>query len=161
ATRRTLLQNAERIGEAVSEAAAELGGESDGEGGAQRTLARALRRLERTRDRAQGLLDNAIAAAERAANETAEALALLNVAGHALDLDPHALEQVEERLFALRALARKHNVAVADLPRLRDGLCTRLAASAGNASSRQAPARRVARSRRSRRAASCPALCSP
>src|SRR5205807_1473728 len=63
ATRRTLLQNAERIGEAVSEAAAELGGESDGEGGAQRALARALRRLERTRDRAQGLLDNAIAAA--------------------------------------------------------------------------------------------------
>src|SRR5437763_672750 len=51
ATRRTLLQNAERIGEAVSEAAAELGGESDGEGGAQRALARALRRLERTGDR--------------------------------------------------------------------------------------------------------------
>src|SRR5947209_5131158 len=127
ATRRTLLQNAERIGEAVSEAAAELGGESDGEGGAQRALARALRRLERTRDRAQGLLDNAIAAAERAANETAEALALLNVAGHALDLDPRALEQVEERLFALRALARKHNVAVADLPRLHDAVGTRLA----------------------------------
>ena len=128
ATRRTLLQNAERIGEAVSEAAAELGGESDGEGGAQRALARALRRLERTRDRAQGLLDNAIAAAERAANETAEALALLNVAGHALDLDPRALEQVEERLFALRALARKHNVAVADLPRLHEAVGTRLAA---------------------------------
>src|SRR5438874_2283090 len=128
ATRRTLLQNAERIGEAVSEAAAELGGESDGEGGAQRALARALRRLERTRDRAQGLLDNAIAAAERAANETAEALALLNVAGHALDLDPPALEQGEERLFALRALARKHNVAVADLPRLHDAVGTRLAA---------------------------------
>jgi len=128
ATRRTLLQNAERIGEAVSEAAAELGGESDGEGGAQRALARALRRLERTRDRAQGLLDNAIAAAERAANETTEALALLNVAGHALDLDPRALEQVEERLFALRALARKHNVAVADLPRLHEAVGTRLAA---------------------------------
>src|SRR5205085_7256556 len=93
----------------------------------QRAPARALRRLERTRDRAQGLLDNAIAAAERAANETAEALALLNVAGHALDLDPRALEQVEERLFALRALARKHNVAVADLPRLHDAVGTRLA----------------------------------
>src|SRR5213082_2064511 len=124
ATRRALLQNAERLGEAITDALAEL----DGESGAQRALARALRRLERARDRAQGLLDNAIATAERAANETAEALALLNVAGHALDLDPHALEQVEERLFALRALARKHNIAVADLPRLHDALGTRLAA---------------------------------
>src|SRR5947209_14975534 len=128
AARRTLLQNAERLGEVIEEAAREIGGETDGEGGAQRALARALRRLERTRDRAQGLLDNAMAAAERAANETAEALALLNVAGHALDLDPHALEQVEERLFALRALARKHNIGVADLPRLHDALGTRLAA---------------------------------
>jgi DNA repair protein RecN (Recombination protein N) len=128
AARRALLQNAERIGEAVSEAAGELGGETDAEGGAQRSLARALRRLERTRDRAQGLLDNAIAAAERAANETAEALALLNAAGQALDLDPRALEQVEERLFALRALARKHNVAVADLPRLHEAVAARLAA---------------------------------
>ena len=123
AARRLLLQNAERIGEAISEAIGEL----DGEGGAQRALARALRRLERTRDRAQGLLDIAVAAAERAANETAEALAVLNAAGQTLELDPHALEQVEERLFALRALARKHNVAVADLPRLHEAIGARLA----------------------------------
>src|SRR5207245_5693201 len=69
AARRTLLQNAERLGEAIEEAAREIGGETDGEGGAQRAFARALRRLERTRDRAQGLLDNAMAAAERAAAE--------------------------------------------------------------------------------------------
>ena len=77
-----------------------------------------LRRLERARDRAQGLLDGAVAAAERAAQETAEALAALTAAGHALELDPRALEEVEERLFAVRALARKHSVAVADLPAL-------------------------------------------
>ena len=35
-----------------------------------------------------------------------------------LELDPRELEKVEERLFALRALARKHQVAVADLPAL-------------------------------------------
>ena len=122
--RRALLQNAERIGQAIAEAI----GEIDGESGAQRALARALRRLERARDRAQGLLDIAVAAAERAANETAEALAALNAAAHALELDPHALEQVEERLFALRALARKHNVGVADLPRLHDAIGARLAA---------------------------------
>jgi DNA repair protein RecN (Recombination protein N) len=124
AARRVLLQNAERLGGAITEAVGEL----DGESGAQRTLARALRRLERARDRAQGLLDGAIAAAERASHETGEALAALTAVAQALDLDPHALEQVEERLFALRALARKHNVAVADLPRVHETIIARLAA---------------------------------
>src|SRR5712671_1677657 len=123
ATRRTLLQNAERLGEAIEDAAREIGGENDGDGGAQRALARALRRLERARDRAQGLLDNAVAAAERA-----EALEALSGAARALELDPRALEQVEERLFALRALARKHGITVGDLPRLLDSLATRVAA---------------------------------
>src|SRR5260370_547146 len=121
--RRLLMQNAERLGEAVAEAIAEI----DGEGGAQEALSRALRRLDRARDRAQGLLDSALAAAERAATETGEALAALAGAAQALELDPRALEEIEERLFALRALARKHAVAVADLPRLRAAFPTRLA----------------------------------
>ena len=122
--RRSLLQNAERLGEAISEAI----GEIEGEAGAQRALARALRRLERARDRAQGLLDAAVGAAERAAQETDEALIALTAAGHALELDPHELEAVEERLFALRGLARKHSVTVADLPALRAAMAERLAA---------------------------------
>ena len=121
--RRAQMQNAERLGEAIGEAIAEI----DGDGGAQQTLSRAVRRLERARDRAQGLLDGAIEAAGRAAAETGEALAALTQAGHALELDPRALEEVEERLFALRALARKHAVQVADLPRLREALAARLA----------------------------------
>jgi DNA repair protein RecN (Recombination protein N) len=124
AARRALLQNAERLGEAIAEALAEI----DGEAGAERALARALRRMERARERAQGLLDRALAAAETAAAETAEAAAALAQAAQALELDPRALEAVEERLFALRALARKHAVAVADLPALRQALASRLAA---------------------------------
>src|ERR1700722_16514502 len=124
AARRLLLQNAERLGETITEAA----GEIDGEGGALAGLARALRRLTRAAERAQGLLDNAVSAAERAAAETEEALAALNAVAGALELDPRALEQVEERLFALRALARKHNVAVADLPTLRARIAAALAA---------------------------------
>ncbi len=121
--RRALLQSAERLGEVVAEAIAEI----DGEDGAQQALARALRRLDRARDRAQGLLDNALEAAERAASETAEALAALTAAAGLLELDPRALEEVEERLFALRALARKHGGTVADLPRLRAEFADRLA----------------------------------
>lgn len=121
--RRLLLQNAERLGETIGEAV----GEIDGEGGALAALARALRRLTRAADRAQGLLDGAVAAAERAATETEEALNALNTAAQALEINPRALEQVEERLFSLRALARKHSVNVADLPALREKIAERLA----------------------------------
>ncbi|HUC71236.1 MAG TPA: DNA repair protein RecN [Stellaceae bacterium] len=132
--RRTLLQNAERLAETLSEAIGELSGAA----GAQAALARAARRLERARDRAQGLLDEASAAAERAANETDEALSALEATARNLDLDPRELESVEERLFALRAAARKHQVAVADLPDLRAAIAARLAtieAGADNAAS--------------------------
>ena len=120
--RRMLLQNAERLGETIGEAV----GEIDGEGGALQALARALRRLTRAADRAQGLLDGAVAAAARAATETEEALNALTAAAQSLELDPGVLERVEERLFSLRALARKHNVAVADLPLLREKIGERL-----------------------------------
>jgi DNA repair protein RecN (Recombination protein N) len=124
ASRRALLQNAERLAETLAEAVAEL----DGETGARAALARAARRLERTRERVEGLLDLPAAAVGRAAAETEEALATLEAAARRLELDPRALDSVEERLFALRALARKHRVAVADLPALREDLAARLAA---------------------------------
>jgi DNA repair protein RecN (Recombination protein N) len=123
AARRTLLQSAERLAETLSEAIAEL----DGKAGAQAALARAARRLERARDRAQGLLDGALAATERAATETAEALSELETTARQIELDPRELEKVEERLFALRALARKHQIAVAELPQLRERMAARLA----------------------------------
>jgi DNA repair protein RecN (Recombination protein N) len=131
AAQRSFLQNAERLAETLTEAIGEL----DGKAGAQASLARAARRLERARERAQGMLDAALAATERAAAETAEALTALAAAGRQLELDPHALENVEERLFALRALARKHQVAVFDLPRLRDRMAARLAGIAAGAES--------------------------
>ena len=111
----------------MAETLTEAIGDLDGKAGAQAALARAARRLERARERAQGLLDSALAAAERAAAETAEALAALEATARQLELDPRELEKVEERLFALRALARKHQVAIADLPVLREQMAARLA----------------------------------
>ena len=70
----------------------------------------------------------ALAALERAEEALAEAESFLTRLGHETEADPRLLEQAEERLFALRAAARKHAVAVADLPALLDTLCTRLAA---------------------------------
>jgi DNA repair protein RecN (Recombination protein N) len=51
----------------------------------------------------------------------------------ALDFDPTELERVEERLFAIRAMARKHGVLPDDLGGFADGLRTRLAAIDGGA----------------------------
>jgi DNA repair protein RecN (Recombination protein N) len=141
--RRVLLQNAERLGETIGEAV----GEIDGEAGALAGLARALRKLTRAAERAQGLLDDAVAAAERAATETEEALASLSVAAQALELDPGVLEQVEERLFSLRALARKHSVAVGDLPALRAKITERLAMIDAGAESAIAGERKAAAAR--------------
>jgi DNA repair protein RecN (Recombination protein N) len=131
AERRILLQNAERLGETLAEVIGELGGNA----GAQAALARAARRLERTRDRAQGFLDASLAAAERAAAETAEALSVLESAARQLELDPRELEHAEERLFALRALGRKHQVSVAELPALQQQMTAQLAAIAEGADS--------------------------
>jgi len=70
----------------------------------------------------------ALAALERAEQELAEAERLLVRLGHDAEADPHALEAAEARLFTLRAVARKHSVAVADLPALLASLLSRLGA---------------------------------
>jgi DNA repair protein RecN (Recombination protein N) len=73
------------------------------------------------------MLDDPAAGLERARVELEDAAAALERAGQQLEMDAGRAEQVEERLFALRAAARKHQVAVDDLPRLRDEVAARLA----------------------------------
>ena len=121
---RLRLQNGEKLAGAVQDAEAAL----DEQGGVASRLRLALRALERMADKAGGHFDAAIATLERALNETDEAAAAIVAAGRALDLDPRRLEQVEERLFALRAAARKHNVPVDQLVPLREEFDRRLAA---------------------------------
>lgn len=88
----------------------------------------ALRTLQRVADKTEGRLDDPIAALERALTEIIEADALLDRLLGDSDLDPRRLEEIEERLFALRRLARKHNVSVDELCRLRGDFASRLAA---------------------------------
>jgi len=127
AQRRTLLLNSEKLMEALSEAGTELAGGQVG-GGVEDSLRIAVRQLERAADKVEGLLDEVIAALDRALSEVTEGVALLEKAVADLDLDPRRLEEVEERLFALRALARKHQCAVDDLAPLRDELAAKLSA---------------------------------
>ncbi|MDP6351182.1 MAG: DNA repair protein RecN [Alphaproteobacteria bacterium] len=91
-------------------------------------LRTAQRHIAGAAGRAGGRLGGLVAAFERAAIEATEAIALLEAAGFELDLEPARLERVEERLFALRAAARKHDVAVDALVQLHAELAARLAA---------------------------------
>src|SRR5690606_17975569 len=73
-------------------------------------------------------LSEALQAIDRAVIEAGEAEDKLNEAAYALAFDPQRLDDMETRLFDLRALARKHRVAGDELPQLLVDLENRLAA---------------------------------
>jgi DNA repair protein RecN (Recombination protein N) len=75
-------------------------------------LSAALRRLERRTAQAPALVEPAVKALDAALAALDDARAHLEAALRAADHDPRELEKIEERLFALRAAARKHNVPV-------------------------------------------------
>jgi DNA repair protein RecN (Recombination protein N) len=126
--RRRLMQAAEGMRGDVARAAAALGLE-----GAEGAMGDARRWLEGVSDKAEGALDGALSALERAAVELNEAQAGVERFAEALAFNPAELEETEERLFALRALARKHGVAPDELAGLAEDLRTKLAALDGGA----------------------------
>ena len=123
AEQRTRLMHSERLVEALNAASAELAGENNVED----ALRQAQRHLSRVADKAGGVLDGAAAALERATMETAEAIREIAAAGAAIDPDQGGVDAVEERLFALRAVGRKHGVAVDELAALRQHMSEKLA----------------------------------
>jgi DNA repair protein RecN (Recombination protein N) len=75
-------------------------------------LSAAVRRLERRATQAPALIEPAAKALDAALSALEDARAHLEEALRAADHDPRELERIEERLFALRAAARKYNVPV-------------------------------------------------
>lgn len=129
-TRRRAMQGAERIREDVSRALQALGPD-----GAEGAMLDAVRWLDGAAERAEGRLEAPAAALQRALIELGEAASGVEAALDAMEFDPHDLEAAEERLFALRALARKHDVLADDLAGLADALrarLTRIDAGAGD-----------------------------
>ena len=148
ADERALLRAGQRIGEALAAAAEAM--ERDGGPGAR--LAAAEGAVRRVAADAAGRLDAAREALERATAETSEAEAQLREATEALAPDPARLDAAEERLFALRAVARRHGVEVDALPAARDALAGRLAALEGAAERIQELEAAAKRARKSFRA---------
>ncbi|MBV9735770.1 MAG: DNA repair protein RecN [Acidisphaera sp.] len=132
AQQRHRLQQGERHAEAIATAMAELAPHdrrTPAPAAALRAACRALQRLvPPAQPDAINPAEPALAALERAQEALAEAETLLTRLASETEANPRLLEQAEERLFALRAVARKHAVTVAELPALLDTLCARLTA---------------------------------
>lgn len=122
AERRAAIQAAAKAGEALTGLDDLLGGAD----GALVQLRQAARKIERGAVD-HPLLAEALAALDRALIEASEAEDRIGRAADAMAFDPTALDQVETRLFDLRALARKHRVEADDLAALGDRMRTQLA----------------------------------
>ncbi len=85
----------------------------------------AARKLDRLAD-AHPLLAEALTALDRSVIEASEAEDKLNAAARAIEFEPARLDEIEVRLFELRALARKHNVAPDAIVSLQQNLNARL-----------------------------------
>jgi len=134
AEERALLGSAEKALADIASAQDALGGDN-----LSGKLASAFRALERARDRAANAgapadgpamtrLAAACEAVDRALVEAQEASAAIDAAAESFEFEPDRLEKAEERLFALRGMARKLNVLVEDLPAVRADFAARLQA---------------------------------
>lgn len=138
AVQRHSLQQSERRGEAIAAALSELtprDRRNSGPAAALRGASRALQRLlpaptaeKNTIDPLETRTNEALNALESAENALAEAENLLSRLADDSEANPRLLEEIEERLFALRAAARKHDVTVDDLPTFLADLSARLTA---------------------------------
>ncbi len=105
AEERAAMQAGVKAGESLTGLDELLGGSE----GALAQLRQAARKIERGAAE-HPLLAEALAALDRALIEAGEAEDRISRAAEALAFDPARLEQVEARLFEIRALARKHRV---------------------------------------------------
>ncbi|MEL6584710.1 MAG: DNA repair protein RecN [Pseudomonadota bacterium] len=128
---RRQMQAAARLRSDVLKASEALGS------GVEAQLSDASRWLEDVSAKDDGTLETEIApvlaAMSRAFAEVAEASAGVEALLERLIDDPAALERTEERLFALRALARKHHIQPEALPGLAEDFSNRLEAIDGGA----------------------------
>lgn len=120
---RRRMQAAEKIGEDISKAYQALG-----LNGAEGMMSDAARWLADAAGQAEGALEGALAALDRAMTELGEAQSGVEACMDGLSFNPNELELVEERLFAIRGLARKHDVLADDLGTFAEDLRARLEA---------------------------------
>ena len=112
ADRRAQMMGAEKVAEDLRDAHETVAGSAS----PVPSLSSSLRRLERRQNDAPDLVGAPVKALETAINALEEARDGLERALRAADFDPKELERIEERLFGLRAAARKYQTTVEELP---------------------------------------------
>jgi DNA repair protein RecN (Recombination protein N) len=112
--RRTSMMQAEKVAEDLRDAHEVVAGAAS----SVPALSGVIRRLERRTSQAPGLIEPTVKALDVALTALDETRGHLEAALRAADYDPAELERIEERLFALRAAARKYNVPVDELSAL-------------------------------------------
>jgi len=122
AERRTLMMQAEKVAADLRDAQEAIAGESSAVAG----LAGVMRRLDRRRAQAPALIDPVVKAIDATLLALDGAQAALETALRETAFEPGELERVEERLFALRAAARKHGSTVDQLPALMEKFASEL-----------------------------------
>ncbi|MEA2842290.1 MAG: repair protein RecN [Methylobacteriaceae bacterium] len=122
AERRTLMMQAEKIAADLTDAQEAIAGDSSAIAG----LAGVMRRLDRRRAQAPTLIDPVVKTIDAALVALDGAQAALETALRETAFEPGELDRVEERLFALRAAARKHNTNVDQLPALTERFASEL-----------------------------------
>ncbi len=116
AERRTTMMQSEKVAKELNEAYEAVAGSAS----PVAVLASATRKLERRSAQAPTLVEPCIAALDAVLLAIEEAQASLEASLRAAEYDPKELERVEERLFALRAAARKYHVPADNLAELRE-----------------------------------------
>ena len=114
AERRSQMMQAEKVSADIRDAHDSLAGQAS----PTPALAAAARRLERRLSQAPALIGPCVKALDDALEALDAATGAIEAAMRAADFDPNELERVEERLFALRGMARKYATPVAGLPAL-------------------------------------------
>jgi len=115
AERRVVMMQSEKVAQDLNEAYEAVAGNSS----PVPELSAAVRKLERRGAQAPALVEPSVRALDAALVAIDEARAALEEAIRATEYDPRELEQTEERLFALRAAARKYDVPADELAALR------------------------------------------
>ncbi len=109
--KRSLMKSAHDLLSSLDEASQTL----ENEGGILSGLRKVMRLLDKANEKAEGRFDNMINILEEASIKADEALMEIQQIQQDFDFSPYALEELEERLFTLRNLARKHNVSIDEL----------------------------------------------
>jgi len=120
---RARMMRAEKTAVEINDAADALSGSAS----PVPTLSALLRRLQRKEAEAPELLADVVRSLDEALVALDAAQEAAGAAQRALEFDPRVLEKTEERLFSLRAAARKFSVPVEELAALRDAMTADLA----------------------------------